>query len=114
MPGTNTARARAKLTKSKAATLHIKVVTAEEAQAAFHGLVGHVATGQVVVVQGAGERVVALINADDYEAVLESLEDLRDAKRAREILDEVRSGKIETIPWEQVKAELRAQNLLDD
>ncbi len=51
-----------------------------------------------------GQRVAAVIDADDLDRLIEAAEDLADLEAARlaraEIADEG------TIPWEQVKADL--------
>jgi hypothetical protein len=75
------------------------------------------ATDDFVVIQGAGGNVVAVINDEYYNAVLEyleELEDLRDAQLAEKIGEEIRTGKMKTIPWEQVKEELRRKKRLDE
>jgi hypothetical protein len=49
------------------------------------------------VTDAEGNRVSVLLPLDDFEAILEDLQDLQDALAAR---DEP------TVPWESVKAEL--------
>lgn len=66
----------------------------------------------------AGERIIILSRGKPKAAVvsledLERLEELEDALAAAEALDAYEAG--ETIPWEQVKAELtEARNGLSD
>jgi len=64
-------------------------------------VLGRVAYGRErVVVISRGQPKAAIISMED----LETLEDLEDAQAAREAMEEYERG--ETIPWEQVKAEL--------
>lgn len=51
-----------------------------------------------------GQRVAAVIDADDLDRLLEAAEDLADIEAARAARDEVADQG--TIPWEQVKADL--------
>jgi PHD/YefM family antitoxin component YafN of YafNO toxin-antitoxin module len=55
-----------------------------------------------------------MIRYEDYAALQEELEDLRDAQRAQEVLKAIRSGKMKTKPWEQLKAEPKSEGLLDE
>ncbi len=49
-----------------------------------------------------GKRLAAVIDADDLDRIIELAQDATDIARAEEALDE--EG--ESIPWEEVKAEL--------
>lgn len=91
-----------------------KIMAAEDVRRDLRHVFDDVIAGQDVVVERYSKRVVAMIRYEDYEALLEELEDLRDARRADEIREAVRSGKMKTVPWEQLKEELRAKGLLDD
>lgn len=51
-----------------------------------------------------GQRVAAVIDADDLDRLLEGAEDLADAEAARKARSEI--AEAGTIPWEQVKADL--------
>lgn len=52
-----------------------------------------------------GRRVAAIIDAADLERLTELAEDAVDAQAAREARPAIEAGE-ETIPWEQVKADL--------
>jgi len=52
-----------------------------------------------------GQRVAAVIDADDLDALIASAEDLADIEAAKAARAEVADGEA-TIPWEQVKADL--------
>lgn len=51
-----------------------------------------------------GQRVAAVIDADDLERLIEAAEDLADIEAARAARDEMTSEG--TIPWDAVKADL--------
>ncbi len=91
-----------------------KVMTAEEVRRGLGDVFDVVVSGQDVVIERRSKPVVAMIRYEDYAALQEELEDLRDAQRAREIHEAIRSGKMKTVPWEKVRAELKAKGLLDD
>lgn len=44
-----------------------------------------------------------ILDIEEYERLLEALEDLEDLRAADEALREIESGEDELIPWEQVK-----------
>ena len=60
------------------------------------------------VVDEEGRRKAVLLPIDEYEALLAAAEDLEDIRAA----DEARAQAGEPVPWEQVKAELRAEGKL--
>jgi len=55
-----------------------------------------------------GKCTAVLLPIQEYETLLEAVEDLEDLRAA----DEARAEGGEPIPWEQVKAELRAKGIL--
>lgn len=91
-----------------------KVMGSESVRQSWRSVVDAVARGEDVVVQRHAKPTIAMIAYEDYAALIEELEDLRAARQASAIRDAIRSGKIDTIPWEKVKEELRAEGLLDD
>ena len=52
-----------------------------------------------------GQRVAAVIDADDLDRLIAAAEDLADLEAARVARAEIADGE-PTIPWEQVKADL--------
>ena len=52
-----------------------------------------------------GQRVAAVIDADDLDRLIASAEDLADIEAAKAARAEIADGEA-TIPWEQVKADL--------
>lgn len=53
-----------------------------------------------------GRRVVAVIDADDLDRILELAEDMADIRAAEAAREEMRATGEAPIPWEQVKADL--------
>jgi prevent-host-death family protein len=52
-----------------------------------------------------GQRVAAVIDADDLDRLIAAAEDLADIEAARAAREEM-TGEEAAIPWEQVKADL--------
>jgi prevent-host-death family protein len=52
-----------------------------------------------------GQRVAAVIDADDLDRLIAAAEVLADIEAAREARDELAAGE-PALPWEQVKADL--------
>lgn len=52
-----------------------------------------------------GQRVAAVIDADDLDRLIAAAEDLADLQAARDSRDEIDNGQ-PAIPWEDVKADL--------
>ncbi len=52
-----------------------------------------------------GQRVAAVIDADDLDRLIAAAEDLADIEAVRAAREEIANG-APTIPWEQVKADL--------
>jgi prevent-host-death family protein len=94
--------------------MNTKVMGAEEVRREWRTVVDSVIAGEDVVVERYSRPAVAVIAYADYEAILEELEDLRAARRADAIRDAWLNGKVKGIPWEEAKAELRANGLLDE
>ena len=54
-----------------------------------------------------GERVGVILYVQEYERLMEALEDLADLRAADEALREIESGEDEVIPLEQAVREIR-------
>jgi len=52
-----------------------------------------------------GQRVAAVIDADDLDRLIQAAEDLADIEAAAAARDEMQAGQ-PAIPWEQVKVDL--------
>jgi PHD/YefM family antitoxin component YafN of YafNO toxin-antitoxin module len=53
-----------------------------------------------------GKRVGVILGVEEYEALIEELEDIRDAK---EVQAAIRRGEEDVLPWEQAKKEIEAE-----
>jgi len=53
-----------------------------------------------------GQRVAAVIDADDLERLIELAEDMADIRAAEESREEMRRTQSEPTPWEMVKEDL--------
>ncbi len=67
------------------------------------------AAGKDVVVTRYGRPVATLVPYADYIALQEELEDLRLAREAAAVYQAYREGRLDTRPWEEVKAELESR-----
>jgi hypothetical protein len=54
-----------------------------------------------------GRRVRIILPIEEYERLLEAVEDLEDAREHERVMADVRAGREELIPWEQAKREIR-------
>lgn len=93
--------------------MNARVITYDDIRQDVEGVVISTVTGGSVVLDEANKPVAAIISFDDYMALQEQLEDLRDIRAAEAALEEYRRDPSTAIPWEIVKAELRAEGLLD-
>ena len=65
------------------------------------------------VIERNGRPVAALIPYEDYEALLDELDDLRAGRRAQAAVDAWEKDRSLGRPWEDVKAEMIEDGLLD-
>jgi len=91
-----------------------KVITAEELRRGLGEAFDVVVSGQDLVIERRSKPVAVMIRYQDYEAIQQELEDLRDAQRAKEVREAIRTGKMGTKSLEEVKAALKEKGLLDD
>lgn len=61
---------------------------------------------ELVSLSKRGRRVAVLVDADDFDRMVERLEELDDAQAAMTARRELEETSAEPIPWEDVKAEL--------
>lgn len=93
--------------------MNVATMDSNHARANWRKLLDTAGAGEDIVVTRFGEPVVAVIDYDDYVAILDELDDLRAARRADAILDALEAGRTDTVPWEDVKAAMIAEGLLD-
>lgn len=53
-----------------------------------------------------GRRVAVLVDADEFDRLIERVEDLDDAEAAQSARDELEATNELPVPWDEVKAEL--------
>lgn len=56
-----------------------------------------------------GKRVGVILGIEEFERIMEELEELEDARAAEEARREIESGEDEFIPWEQAKREIEEE-----
>lgn len=84
-------------------------ISVTDAKVSFSKFLNRVAYGRErLVITSHGEPKAALISVDD----LRQLEEMEDAQAARKGLAAYRAG--ETVPYEEFRAELVAEGLLDE
>lgn len=60
------------------------------------------------VTDAEGHRTKVILDIEEYERLLEALEDLEDLRESEKVMDDVRAGREERIPWEEFKRVRRA------
>ena len=79
-------------------------MTVSEARDHFAEVV-ETARNEPVYLARHGRRTAVIVSAEHYEALVEAAEDAEDVAAADAAMAEVEAGD-DTIPWEQVKADL--------
>lgn len=91
------------------------VLSSREARTKWRDVLDAVNQGKTdIVIERYGKPVAAVIAYEDYEALLEELEDLRDGRLAQIAYEEWKRDPSTARPWEEVEAELIAEGLLDE
>jgi prevent-host-death family protein len=67
-----------------------------------------------VVIERHGKPIAVVIAYEDYEALMEDLEDLRDGRYAVAAYEEWKRDPSTARPYEEIVAELIAEGLLDE
>lgn len=91
-----------------------KVMKSEAVRVGWRDVIDDVSAGTDVLVERYNKPVAAVISYEIYMALQEEIEELHASRQAAAIREALRSGKLKAVPWEQVKAELRAAGLLDE
>ena len=61
------------------------------------------------IVDENGKRVSVILPIEEYERLLEEIEELEDVQAADQARREIESGEDEFIPWEQAKKEIEEE-----
>ena len=93
--------------------MNVRTVSYEDVQRDVAGVVNDVYTGGTVLLQEADKSMAAIISFDDYLALQEELEELRDIRLAEAALKEYRQDPSTAITWDAAKAILRDDGLID-
>ena len=78
-------------------------LTTSKARQEFASVIKSVEKGQRVLLSSHGEAVAALVSVEDL-AILQAIEDRRDARAAKAALADAQVNG--TVPWDEVKSEL--------
>lgn len=55
-----------------------------------------------------GHRAKVILDIEEYERLLDLVEDAEDAREHERVVDDIRAGREERIPWEESKRRRRA------
>ncbi|HUX23644.1 MAG TPA: type II toxin-antitoxin system prevent-host-death family antitoxin [Burkholderiales bacterium] len=91
----------------------VMVMSSKEARTRWRDLLDGVHGGRDAVIERSGQRVAVVIPYEDYEGILEELEDRRADRRAIETYEAWQRNPSGAIPWAAFEAELVAEGLLD-
>ncbi|MBA2692041.1 MAG: hypothetical protein H0U65_06040 [Rubrobacter sp.] len=61
------------------------------------------------VVDEDGKRTAVILGIEEFERIMDELEEIEDARVAEEARREIDSGEDEMIPWEQAKKEIEEE-----
>ncbi len=91
-----------------------KVMNSKAARASWRDLLdlAHKGEGDTIIERN-GRPVAVLIPFEDYEALQDELDDLRSGRRAQAAVDAWEKDHSLGRPWEEVKAEMIHDGLLD-
>lgn len=61
------------------------------------------------VTDAEGRRTKVILDIEEYEKLLEAVEELEDAREHERVMDDIRAGREDLIPWEESKRRRRAE-----
>ncbi|NKQ34924.1 MAG: type II toxin-antitoxin system Phd/YefM family antitoxin [Chloroflexi bacterium] len=91
-----------------------KVISSDKARTRWRHVIDAAVAGENVIIERYGKPAAAVIPYQDFLELEEMLEDLHDIREAQIALDEWRRDPSTARPWEDVKADLIADGLLDE
>jgi prevent-host-death family protein len=91
----------------------IETVNSRTARENWRDLLDNIVAGGDVVIERNGKPVAAMIPIDDFNALQDHLEDLRDARRVAEIYEAYKRDPSAARPYEEVRSEMVRDGLLD-
>jgi prevent-host-death family protein len=84
----------------------VMVIGSKEARSKWHDLLDDATAGRGAIIERSGRPVAVLIPYEDYEAILEELEDMRADRRAVAAYEEWERDPSTAIPYEEFRAQL--------
>jgi prevent-host-death family protein len=85
-----------------------------QARQSWRSLLDRVLKGEDVVIERNGKALAVLIPVEDYEAIRDELDELREARRAEVLYAAWKQNPEIAEPWENVRANLVKDGLLDE
>ncbi|HIP70962.1 MAG TPA: type II toxin-antitoxin system prevent-host-death family antitoxin [Anaerolineae bacterium] len=90
------------------------VYSSDKARTRWRHVIDAAVAGENVIIERYGKPAAAVIPYQDFLELEEMLEDLHDIREAQIALDEWRRDPSTARPWEDIKADLIADGLLDE
>jgi prevent-host-death family protein len=91
-----------------------QILDSNQARLKWRDVLDAAGAGDDVIVERYGKPTAAVIPYEDYQAVLEELDDLRAARRAAAAYEAWKRDPSSARPLEEIEAELVAEGLLDE
>jgi prevent-host-death family protein len=95
------------------ATMLTKALSSEQARNQWRDVIDAAVAGENIIIERYGKPTAVMISYQDFAAIEEIMEDLRDAREAQAALEEWRRDPSQAISLDDFKAELIAEGLLD-
>jgi prevent-host-death family protein len=92
----------------------LTIVKSRQARQEWRDMLDKVQTGEDVMIERNGKRVAAMIPAEDYEQILEQLEDMRIARRVRSAYESWKNNPDTGTPYTEFRSQLVDEGLLDE
>lgn len=90
------------------------VIDSRQARKRWRDMMDAAVMGDAVVIQRYRTPQAVLINYDDYLALRDELDDLRDGRMAMIAYEEWKRDPSTAIPWEEAKAQLIKDGVIDE
>mgnify|MGYP003381930565 CR=1 FL=1 len=91
-----------------------QTLNSDDARSRWRDILDAASTGSDTVINRYGKPTAAVIPFEDYEAIRDEIEDLRAGRRAQAILDSWRSNPTSARSYDDVRADLVVEGLIDE
>lgn len=91
-----------------------QTLNSDDARARWRDILDAASSGSDTVISRYGKPTAAVIPFEDYEAIRDAMEDLRAARRAQAVLESWRSNSNHARAYDDVRAELVSEGLVDE